>query len=306
MPPAVPTPVAAALGLVPTVVRSVRRLPGKAVQLPVLVVSQALVTAESVRREYDELADRGEKLVAKLRGTSFDEIEDRVEELVEKTPFASAYDKVEDALEDAGEAVSAKVRDISSAARAGAATAKDTAKEKGSSLVDDLQGELTAAIPAADDVPDAEAPKGEPTPKATQPDSTRVDTAASPEVVAVVEQVTAAVDTEVPAHADLPLADYDHMTLGSLRGRLRSLSLEQLVQIRDYEKAKADRLPVVTMLDNRIARLVSDAAPAPAGTPSDAPAPEQVAAAQAPQKPGKVSAAASAKTAAPRTKVRTT
>ncbi|MDP3714082.1 MAG: hypothetical protein Q8R60_16540 [Mycobacteriales bacterium] len=298
MPPAVPTPVAAALGLVPTVVRSVRRLPGKAVQLPVLVVSQALVTAESVRREYDELADRGEKLVAKLRGTSFDEIEDHVEELVEKTPFAGAYDKVEDTLEDAGEAVSAKVRDIGSAAKAGVGAAK----EKGTSLVDDLQGELDAA----EDVPDAEAPKGEPTPKATQPDSTRVDTAATPDVVAVVEQVAAAVDTEVPTHAELPLADYDHMTLGSLRGRLRSLSLEQLVQVRDYEKSKADRLPVVTMLDNRIAKLATETAALPAAAPSDAPAPEQVATAKAPKKPGKVTAAATAKTSAPRTKVRTT
>ena len=302
MPPAVPTPVAAALGLVPTVVRSVRRLPGKAVQLPVLVVSQALVTAESVRREYDELADRGEKLVAKLRGTSFDEIEDRVEELVEKTPFAGAYDKVEDALEDAGEAVSAKVRDIGSAAKAGAGAAKD----RGTSLVDDLQGELTADVPATGDVPDAEAPKGEPTPKATQPDSTRVDTAATPDVVAVVEQVAAAIDTEVPTHAELPLADYDHMTLGSLRGRLRSLSLEELVQVRDYEKAKADRLPVVTMLDNRIAKLATETTAPPAAAPSDAPAPEQVAAATAPKKPGKVTAAAAAKTSAPRTKVRTT
>lgn len=300
MPPAVPTPVAAAIGLVPTVVRSISRLPGKAVQLPVLVVSQALVTAESVRREYDELADRGEKLVAKLRGTSFDEIEDRVEELVERTPLAGAYDKVEDALEDAGEAVTAKVRDIGTAGKGAAAAVVDKAKDTGSSLADDLQGEL--------DVPEAEAPKGEPTPKATQPDSTRIDTAATADVVAVVEEVAASVDTPVPTHAELPLADYDHMTLGSLRGRLRSLSLEQLVQVRDYEKSKADRLPVVTMLDNRIAKLANDARAEPSGTPSAAPAPEQVAAAKAPAKKGKVTSASRAKNepSPPRGKVRLT
>jgi hypothetical protein len=45
---------------------------------------------------------------------------------------------------------------------------------------------------------------------------------------------------------------------------MRSLTVEQLVQIRDYEKAHADRLPIVTMLDNRIAKLASDAsAPTP-------------------------------------------
>ena len=78
-------------------------------------------------------------------------------------------------------------------------------------------------------------------------------------------------------HDSLPLPDYDHMTLGSLRGRLRSLSLEQLVQIRTYEKAHADRLPIVTMLDNRIAKLSDDPSAAPTGPASTSPAPEQLA-----------------------------
>ena len=77
----------------------------------------------------------------------------------------------------------------------------------------------------------------------------------------------------MPEHDELPLPDYDHMTLGSLRGRLRSLDVDQLVALRSYEKAHADRLPVVTMLDNRIAKLAS--APAdeqPSGVPSTRPA----------------------------------
>jgi hypothetical protein len=108
------------------------------------------------------------------------------------------------------------------------------------------------------DVPDAEAPKGVPTPKATEPDSTRISTAASSEVVEVVERLSANVGGPVLEHDELPLPDYDHMTLGSLRGRMRSLDLPQLIQIRDYEKAHADRLPIVTMLDNRIAKLAND------------------------------------------------
>ena len=288
MPPAVPTPLAAALGLVPTVVAGVRRIPGKAVQLPVLALSQALVAAETARKEYDALAERGEHVIARLRGTSFDELEDRVEDVVARTPLAGAYDAVEDALEDAGETV----RDLASSAR-----------KRGSSLADDLRSEQ---------VPEAEQPKGEPTPSATQPDTTRVDTAATPDVVAVVEQVAEEVTgggaTEVVSHDELPLPDYDHMTLGSLRGRLRSLDLEQLVVVRDYEKAHADRLPVVTMLDNRIAKLATDATAEPAGAPSEAPAPEQLAAAAKPAKKGKVSRTAAAKKepAPPRTKVRLT
>jgi len=76
----------------------------------------------------------------------------------------------------------------------------------------------------------------------------------------------------VLAHGDLPLPDYDHMTLGSLRGRMRSLDLPELIQIRDYEKAHADRLPIVTMLDNRIAKLANDpTAPLSGGSPAEAP-----------------------------------
>ena len=86
MPSSVPTPIAAALGIVPTVLGGVRRLPGKAVQLPIFAVSSALTTLDTARREYDALAERGERLLARLRGTSFDELEDRLEDGVQSTP----------------------------------------------------------------------------------------------------------------------------------------------------------------------------------------------------------------------------
>ena len=63
------------------------------------------------------------------------------------------------------------------------------------------------------------------------------------------------IEPAVPSQDELPLPNYDHMTLGSLRGRLVRLSLEDLLALRAYEKAHADRLAVVTMLENRIAKL---------------------------------------------------
>jgi hypothetical protein len=252
MPQSVPTPVAAALGLVPTVLGGVRRLPGRALQLPVLAVGSTLSRLDAARREYDDLAARGERLIARLRGTSFDEVEDRVEDALQGTPLARPYDAVEDALEDAGAAVAGTVSTLS--------------------------GRLAKKADAGQDRPPAdEQPKGAPTPAATQPDDTRIDTAAAPSVVRTVEKVSAQVGaTAVLDHDDLPLPDYDHMTLGSLRGRLRSLTVEQLVQVRTYEKAHADRLPVVTMLDNRIAKLATDSGGTqPSGVPSERPAPGQ-------------------------------
>lgn len=281
MPHSVPTPVAAALGLVPTVLGGVRRLPGKAVQLPVLAVSSTLTALDTARREYDDLAERGERLVARLRGTSLDQLEDAVEERVQGTVLEGAYDRAEDVVEDL--------------VAAGEKTAGMTLR-----AVTETVDTATAAV--QEELPPAEAPKENPTPKATEPDTTRIDTAAGSDVVDTVERVAAASAAPVVEHRnELPLADYDHMTLGSLRGRLRSLTIPELVQVREYEKDHADRLPVVTMLDNRIAKLATDAAatPAPGSGSAVQPGP-------GPDVGGKVAGPATAKTGLPRTKVRTT
>ncbi|MGB8650220.1 MAG: hypothetical protein WCD35_06125 [Mycobacteriales bacterium] len=261
MPKPVPTPVAVALGLVPTVLDGVRSLPGKAVQLPVIAVSSALTALDTAKREYDELAGRGERVIARLRGGSFDAFEDQVEATLAGTPLATPYDVVEDAAEDAV----AKVSEL-----------LDRAAER---------------KPAATRAPAPEVPTGA---------HERPETAATPEVVETVEEVAASTTVpEVTSHDDLPLADYDHMTLGSLRGRLRSLSLPDLVQLRDYEKAHAARLPVVTLLDNRIAKLATDESATPSSGGGEVVTP-------APEGKGKVTAASAPKKPAAKNKVRTT
>jgi hypothetical protein len=58
-----------------------------------------------------------------------------------------------------------------------------------------------------------------------------------------------------PRAADLPIPSYDERSIPSLRSRLRGLSAQQVSQLRDYEKAHADRPEVVRMYDNRIAKL---------------------------------------------------
>jgi hypothetical protein len=82
-------------------------------------------------------------------------------------------------------------------------------------------------------------------------------------VTAEVEEVTAQLHVEEPESRDeLPIPDFDNVSLGSLRGRLRSLSLEQLVVLREWEQAHAHRLPVVTHHDNRIAKVSAQDKPA--------------------------------------------
>lgn len=59
-----------------------------------------------------------------------------------------------------------------------------------------------------------------------------------------------AADVERPEIVDL--VDYDTLALAQLRARLRSLSLDDLETLRDYEGSSLSRAPFLTMLENRI------------------------------------------------------
>ena len=78
------------------------------------------------------------------------------------------------------------------------------------------------------------------------------ENAAAPETVAA--QTTAEPET-TEAAAALPLANYDELTIASLRARLRTLTPEQLTVLIEYEKAHANRADVITMFERRITKL---------------------------------------------------
>jgi hypothetical protein len=64
---------------------------------------------------------------------------------------------------------------------------------------------------------------------------------------------------EVPAAAtaagQLPVPNYDDLSVASLRARLRNLSADQISQLIEYEKSHAGRADVITMFERRIAKL---------------------------------------------------
>jgi hypothetical protein len=53
-------------------------------------------------------------------------------------------------------------------------------------------------------------------------------------------------------HDELPLPDYDHLPIGSLEGRIRSLDADGLQALLTYEQEHGNRLPVVQVLQNRL------------------------------------------------------
>ena len=78
--------------------------------------------------------------------------------------------------------------------------------------------------------------------------------AASP---ATAEVPATAAESEVPA-TGLPLANYDELSVASLRARLRNLDVAQLGQLIEYERAHEARAELIVMFERRIAKLEAE------------------------------------------------
>jgi hypothetical protein len=69
---------------------------------------------------------------------------------------------------------------------------------------------------------------------------------------------------------ELPLKDYDQLTLGDMHHRIRSLEEDSLRTLLDYECGHAARVPAVEILKARLRELEAGADPSP-GDPARAP-----------------------------------
>ncbi|MFP5372088.1 MAG: hypothetical protein ACLGI3_15270 [Actinomycetes bacterium] len=63
------------------------------------------------------------------------------------------------------------------------------------------------------------------------------------------------------SHDELPLPDYDHLQGGALASRIRTLDAAGVQTLLDYERAHANRIQVVQLLDNRLGALREGAQP---------------------------------------------
>jgi hypothetical protein len=80
----------------------------------------------------------------------------------------------------------------------------------------------------------------------------------------------------VPAERDLPMPDYDHLPVGSLTSRIRALGADDLTTLLEYERGHANRIQVVSAMENRLSGLKSGAQPSggdPTAVGADAPPP---------------------------------
>lgn len=81
-----------------------------------------------------------------------------------------------------------------------------------------------------------------------------VKAASSPQPAAAPAPAQPAVDLP-KAEKELPIPDFDNISIGSLRARLRNLSVDDLETLRAWEQEHANRIQVVTLLSNRIAKV---------------------------------------------------
>lgn len=230
-----------AAGAAVYVLEETRRLPSAAAKLPLTAVSRLLQTGMHVQQFVTSLAIKGDSV--------FDRIINRPEEQPEWATFDedddpparepgttsrrrnSGFDRFESdpaEVELALQETLAGLRAIQNGSPVPAAHAFDT-----EATVDpgDAVDDLTMAGAASVDGPESAA-------------------TADPEPVAEPEPATGPVLPEIGARYDYP-----NMTLAQLRGRLRTLTVTDLVALLDYEQRTLDRAAFVTMLTNRIATV---------------------------------------------------
>ncbi len=58
--------------------------------------------------------------------------------------------------------------------------------------------------------------------------------------------------SDSPKHSELPLADYDHIPLGTLPSRITALDEDALQVLLSYEREHGNRLPVTLVLEQRL------------------------------------------------------
>jgi hypothetical protein len=220
-----PSPVMAAVGLVATAADGLRQLPHVLGS-----VGQAAV------RRYDEFAVRGQEVLAGHPHPAHHPASHAASSTAPGQPTAAGP-----------------------ATRAGRRTAAGRTRAPGRT---EAAGPATPAGPAETGGPAAGGPASGRPAEVADPWVVDVTPIGRTGPVALPDEVREEVAQMTPgadlAHGELPLDDFDHQTLPQLRGRLRTLGLAELVQLRDYEQAHAARLPVLTLLDNRIAKILAD------------------------------------------------
>ncbi|GAA2051266.1 lipid droplet-associated protein [Williamsia deligens] len=266
-------------GLLVTAIEETRKLPTTAVTLPMTAVSTTVQVAMRLQQNIAELAIKG------------DDALDSWFHRAEEQPSWATFDEDlphEDLRDDFGdEDPTTAVTSLSAVpdpTPAPAAEAPTAPAEKAPAKKTSAEKAPPATAPAAKSAPAKKAPATKapaaksaatkaPAKKSAPStgDAPSGDGPAGPDADAITAKgrfalYSAAPDTVLrsevdadptPTPADAPeiveFLDYDSLTLAQLRAKIRSIDVDDLRTLVDYERSHRGRAPFATMLDNRIA-----------------------------------------------------
>ena len=224
-------PVGLLSGLLRGAASQARQVPETLLRLPVTALGQALVAAEALRRRTSstrsDLAGSGDvPPAARQTARAADEAAAEVRDAVEKAR-AAAVDVAEQA---------APADEAPSATRpSGGRTSGDSSRPR--TAAGGSSGPGRSPRRTAADANSA-APKE-----------------AHDRAAELVEELTDGVPDD---RETLPLPDLPTMSLGQLRGKLRVLDVQELATLLEYERGHGNRLPFITMMENRIAKVSAE------------------------------------------------
>ncbi|MFI1463207.1 lipid droplet-associated protein [Nocardia carnea] len=244
-----------AAGAAVYVLEETRRLPSAAVKFPVTAVSQLLQAGMHAQQFVTSLAIKGDSV--------FDRIVNRPEEQPEWATFdedddlpvrrpgaaAPARDSGFDRFDSDPVEVELALQETLAGLRA---MQNGSAVPEATTFETEAWEKRVATEPAPETGTSAPEPETAPAPEATS--------AAEPEAGdtarAEAKNDSGPADTAEPELPEVGARyDYPNMTLAQLRGRLRTLTVADLVALLDYEQRTRDRAAFVTMLTNRIATV---------------------------------------------------
>lgn len=231
-----PYTVRLAAGLIVTALEETRKLPTQLVTLPMTAVSNAVQAGMRLQQNVAELVIKGDAVL--------DDLFDKPEE---QPAWAVFDDDESDTPTDVPVGlrstpvppapVPAAAPAAANTTQANAAPAKKAPAKKAAAA---KKAPATKAAPAAPDAPESATAAGR---------------------FALYSSVPAVPDSAGPA-AKAPsgpspevadFLDYDNLTLAQLRAKIRSVDVDDLRALADYERASRNRTPFLTMLENRIA-----------------------------------------------------
>ena len=242
-----PFPLRVAAGLVAEAVESVKRLPTDLVALPVTVAGRAAKLSFQLNQQLTDLAVAGDRLIARAGGnsapperTAWSTIDEPDEVAVRDPQAAPRWDSADDAADDGPPAtpLAEPAPRPAAAPRAAASRPPAPRPSTGSRRSATLQ-DVSAGDPAADPLPHR------------SPDRRLLDQV---EILEGDRQPQATLPTGAGTAVPSDTAPAE-LTLAQLRGRLRSMSVEQVRAALQAEELGRARPAFLTLLTNRLSTL---------------------------------------------------